>query len=169
MVESWESKPLKDLVHACDGAREDGKYIFIWDQQGQVPTFMRYQQRLIELGPLVIKTALGQATPDDQLELIRANMVNAMRVGATLAISLDKTSVDFSQWANATSCPLSTVFNFKQFREHDTYFKVTKPEERHGLDGKVDGHFYMAEKFQLAIVTQGDAETVKNVWDNLPN
>lgn len=62
-----------------------------------------------------------------------------------MALSLDAKPCDFSKWKDNDLCPLETVFNFKKFREHDTYFAITKPEERHGLDGKVDGHFYMAE------------------------
>ena len=169
MVDSWETRKLTDLVNVCVEARSAGKYIMIWDQQGQVPTFFRYQCKLFELAPLILREAMGDCTPDFLLESLRAAMVHGMRAGHIFGVSLEKCSIDFSQWKQAKECPLETVFDFKKFREHDTYFKITKPEERHGHDGVVHGEFHMNEDFQIAITSQGDAETVQKIWDSIPN
>jgi endonuclease I len=81
-----------------------------------------------------------------------------MRTGDLYCLNCEKGNVDFSEWRDSKECPLSTVFNFDEFRKHENYFAVTKPEERHGLDGVVDGYFYMNEKFTIAICTQAESD-----------
>ena len=56
---SWPSHPLAKLVSMCEAAKDEKKYLFIWDQQGSVGTFMQYKGHLAPLGPEVIKKALG--------------------------------------------------------------------------------------------------------------
>ena len=43
-----------------NNARAANKYLFIWDKQGNVGTFMAYKGKLASLGPEVLKVTLGR-------------------------------------------------------------------------------------------------------------
>ena len=40
-------------------AVENNKYLFIWDKQGQVATFMNYKAQLVNLAPQIVKVQLN--------------------------------------------------------------------------------------------------------------
>ncbi len=65
-----------------------------------------------------------------------------MRSGNWCCVNLDKAPCDFNEFTS-NLCPVNVIFNFTEGRKQENYFKITKPEERHGLDGAVDGMFFM--------------------------
>ena len=42
-VGDWPTEGLARLVTVVEEARNAGKYLFIWDKQGSVATFMQYK------------------------------------------------------------------------------------------------------------------------------
>ena len=57
-IQAWPVKGLMQLDSLIAEAHEAGKYLFIWDKQGNVGRFMNYKGQHVELGPEVIKVAL---------------------------------------------------------------------------------------------------------------
>ena len=91
-----------------------------------------------------------------------------MRSGNSLGIDLGKSNVDFSS-LNTSELPASTIFDWTAGRNHDNYIKIVHPNEMHGLDGQVNGMFYMIDKFNITFIHSGDDETVASVTSHLPH
>ena len=54
-TDSWEKKSLQQLVEATEKANlTDKKYCFVWDRNGNVPTFFNYKGQLVELDKKLI-------------------------------------------------------------------------------------------------------------------
>ena len=63
-----------------------------------------------------------------------------MRSGNWCCVNLEKEVCDFNEFTSSM-CPIKTLFDFTEGRKEENYLKITKPEERHGLDGVVNGIF----------------------------
>ena len=50
----WETFCLQDLVKQVEIAREEGKYLFLWDKNGHCPTFFRYKGQLVEVDKKIL-------------------------------------------------------------------------------------------------------------------
>ena len=65
MVEStlnfskWHTYNLFDLYNAINQAKKSNKYLFVWDKQGSVATFMKYKGTLLSLDAEINKVALN--------------------------------------------------------------------------------------------------------------
>ena len=59
---NWPEYGLMKLESAIAEAHEAGKYLFIWDKQGSVGTFMTYKGQRAELGPEIVKMAMQRQT-----------------------------------------------------------------------------------------------------------
>ena len=51
----WPTYGLRQLQKPITDAEEAKKYLFIWDKQGSVATFMRYKAELCSLAPQLLK------------------------------------------------------------------------------------------------------------------
>ena len=76
---AWPTYGLRQMQRPIEEAKEAKKYLFIWDKQGSVATFMQYKAHLACLGPEIIKMALGRQTGADVGDFIRKQFVFAMR------------------------------------------------------------------------------------------
>ena len=45
----WPAKTLGDLVTEVELAREESKFLFIWDKNGNCPMFFKYKGQLVEI------------------------------------------------------------------------------------------------------------------------
>ena len=79
--EEWPTAKLTNIMLQFGAAQDEGKYLFIWDKQGNVGTFFGYQQYRTEVGPMVVKVAMGKWTSADIAESFRADLVKTMRSG----------------------------------------------------------------------------------------
>ncbi len=67
-------------------------------------------------------------------------------------------------------CPIKTLFDFTEGRKEENYYRITRPEERHGLDGVVNGIFLMQDQFHIIVVSQStDVDVIKTIVNSLPN
>ena len=89
---------------------------------------------------------------------MRKNFVAAWRQGQTLGIHCREMIINFTQFHENPICPCNLAFNFHESRKHENYIKLVKPEEKHGLDGIVNGEFFMHDEFQLCIISQHTAD-----------
>ena len=93
---SWPTFNLQQLEVAINAARAANKYLFIWDKQGSVGTFMQYKGRLASLGPEVLGVSLGRKTNEDVGNFIRKSFVDGMRNGENLCLDCEKAKPDFA-------------------------------------------------------------------------
>ena len=68
---NWPKFGLQKMQDPVVQAREAKKYLFIWDKQGSVGTFLQYKGQLAPLGPEVLKASLGRQTAADVGEYMR--------------------------------------------------------------------------------------------------
>ncbi len=73
-------------------------------------------------------------------------MVCSMRAGETLGINLEKCDLDFKEYSS-NDFPTEIYLDYVAGRQDENVLKLTKPEERHGLDGVVNGMFFMNAGF----------------------
>ena len=79
-------------------AVENNKYLFIWDKQGQVATFMNYKAQLVNLAPQIVKVQLNQGTNEEVGEAIRKGFVYGMRNGEKLCLDIDQLRPNFTEF-----------------------------------------------------------------------
>ena len=54
-TEGWEKKSLAQLVTATEHVNlNDKKYCFVWDRNGNVPTFFNYKGQLVDLDKKIL-------------------------------------------------------------------------------------------------------------------
>ena len=87
----WPVYNLQQLQKAINDAKTAHKYLFIWDKQGSVGTFMQYKGQLASLGPEVMKVTLNRQSNADVGEFIRKQFIDGMRQGENLCFDLDST------------------------------------------------------------------------------
>ena len=109
------------------------------------------------MGPQVVKRAIGKATNEDIVTELRAAILNAWRHGNLLGIHCGKGTIKFSEFKDASDkikFHLETVFDWTEGRKHNKYFPMIKDEEKiDPISGKVNGQFFMDEKFMMAMVS----------------
>ena len=97
-ISNWPEKALQGLEAVITDAHEAGKYLFIWDKQGAVGTFMQYKGQLAPMGPEIVKKALGRQSPADVGEFVRKNFIRAMREGERLCFDLENSAPNWGEY-----------------------------------------------------------------------
>jgi len=65
---------------------------------------------------------------------------------------------------------LNLLLDFEEGRKQEKYLEMVKPHERHGLDGQVNGTFFMNETFTCAIMsTMKDETLLIELTDKIPH
>ena len=93
-------------------AKEENKYLFIWDKHGSVATFMNYKAQLAPLHNEVIKAGLDRQTNADVAEFIRKQFIYSIREGDNLCLDIDGTTPDFSQINTDGTFDANLFFNW---------------------------------------------------------
>ena len=96
-------------------ASTTGKYLFIWDKQGSVGTYLQYKGRHVPLAPEIVKVGLGQQTNEGIGEIIRVGFVQAQRNGANLCLDLEATRPAFADFDVPGTFDSNLFFNFAEF------------------------------------------------------
>lgn len=97
---------LAGLVGAVGEAKAAKKSALIIDETEQVQVFFRYKASLLELGRLRLAKTIGKKSAEEVNEEFRKSIVNTMRSGAHLAISVEKDIPDFkTEFADKTCVP----------------------------------------------------------------
>ncbi len=93
-----------------------------------------------------------------------------MRSGDTFVINLDKISPDFKNVYNDQgNFPSYKIFDWSEWRDHDTYMKIVRPEEDHDLLNNKKC-FVMNAEFQIAILaTYTTNEEILNLCSRIPH
>ena len=146
------------LMRQIGEATLNEQYLFVWDKNGNAPTFFEYQKKILHLNDMAKAQSFMEDATDFLAEAIRDILVKAWRDGSTLAISCKDADIDFTKLATNKHCPLETVLDYKKGRQHAEYFKMVKKSEQHGLDGIVNGMFFMHKEYTLCIVSSAANE-----------
>lgn len=111
-ISNWPEKALQGLEAVITDAHEAGKYLFIWDKQGSVGTFMNYKGQRFELGPDILKKAMGNQTNEGIGENVRKQFVNAMRQGERLCLDIDKSIAKWAEYNKEGTFDADVFFNY---------------------------------------------------------
>ena len=161
---SWPRYNLQQLETAINNARSAGKYLFIWDKQGNVGTFMQYKGKLASLGPEILKIALQRSTPADVGEVIRKQFVDGMRNGENLCLDLEKANADFVSYKVDGTFDPDIFFDWERMNTEANYMAYVRQDENHGIGGINPGCGYTrAQAFHMSMRT--DLETDQEVKD----
>lgn len=93
-----------------------------------------------------------------------------MRIGDTFAINCDNLNMNFiDEWQHPEIFPLDEITDFDEWREHDNYLKVVKPDENHDLIG--NKKCYMMDKnFTMVFLYRYTSdEDMVRIVENIPN
>ena len=131
---AWPTYNLQQLEKAVNDAKIANKYLFIWDKQGAVATFMQYKGQLAPLGPEIVKKALGRQTPADVGEFIRKNFIRAMREGERLCFDLENAAPNWGEYVSDGTFTLD-FFNWEWLNQEGNYMPFVREEENMGLGG----------------------------------
>ena len=118
-----------------EGARQAGKYLFIWDKQGSVGTFMNYKGMLASVAPETVKMALGRQTQEDVGEFVRKWFVQGMRQGDKLCLDIDASRPNFAEMNKEGTFNAEQFFNFEYMKNSENYMPYVRHEENHGVGG----------------------------------
>ena len=117
----WPTYSLQQLFTPIMEAKAAKKYLFLWDKQGNVATFMQYKASLAPLGPEMVKVALGRQENKDVGEYIRRMFVHGMRQGENLCLDMDETRPNFSAMDTDCTFKADQFFKFEEFSKEESY------------------------------------------------
>ena len=159
---SWETANLQQLVRLFERSKEAKQYLFIWDKQGSVGTFMQYKGHLVQLGPPTLRAALGQGTIQDVGETARKGFIAAMRSGDNMCLDIDQAKTNFSAANQEGTWVANQFFDWNWLEQEENYMKYVREDENHGIGGVNPGMGYIRNaKFGCAIRSgAGDEATL---------
>ena len=161
---SWPSYNLHQLLRTIDEAREKSKYLFVWDKQGGAGTFLRYKGRRAPLAPEVVKLSVGQRTPADLAEFIRAHFIQGMKYGMNFCIDVDKTQPDFAAYRVHNTFDPEIFFDYERMKLRENYMQFVRAEE-----GPSTGGYERRDSFQLVIrCSAATEEDVNAITEKIP-
>ena len=88
-VSSWETVSFAKLMQVTTQAKDEGKWLFIWDKQGSVGTFFTYKGVHCDFGREVINATLNRKTKEEALDEVRRTLVCAQRTGDNYLLDLE--------------------------------------------------------------------------------
>ena len=154
----WQTYSLQQLDTAINNARQAGKYLFIWDKQGSVGTFLQYKGKMAALAPEVLKVALGRQTNDDVSEFIRKAFVNGMRQGERLCFDLETATPNWHDYTKEGTFVPQQFFNYEFFNQEANYMPYVREDENHGIGGVNPGRGYIRSENFAMIIRCGHTE-----------
>ena len=138
--QAWPTKGLGELEAICNAGLQANKYVFIWDKQGNVGTFMQYKGQLAPLADQIVKKALGQQTDAGIGDYVRGQFVNGMRNGERMCIDIDKSAPNWEAYVSEGTFDLR-FFNWAWLNEDTNYLPFVRENENHGIGGLNPGHY----------------------------
>lgn len=170
-MSKWDQIGLKAIQVKLDTAFDEKKYTVFQDLQGMAGRFMNYSGICCDLEGDLRKLKLNLVDEAHVREKMRAAFVNGMRTGDKVCYMFGEEAPDLQRFSHPEEFPINTMFDFKKGRDHDTYFKITKEDERWDMVSRVvDGHFYMQDDFKFTLVTQcKDEEQMKKFLSSFPS
>ena len=103
-MDKYQTILLTSLVETYREAKSRSKYCLFFDKtDGNVTTFFLYKGLLKEFNKEIMKVEAGRQTIKDACENFRDGLVNSMRYGSPLSISMANYTPDFKSSGTPTS------------------------------------------------------------------
>lgn len=157
-IQTWPQKKLMELDSVINEAHNAGKYLFVWDKQGSVGTFLSYKGQIADIGPEIVKVALQNQTLADIGEFIRKQWIHGMRQGERLCFDIDSSIADWSTYNSEGTFDAAEFFNYTAFKKEATYMKYVREHENHGIGGVNPGIGYTRSKDFVMVIRSGVSE-----------
>ena len=156
----WPTTSLTNLVTEVEKAREEGKYLFLWDKNGNVPMFFGYKGQCTDIAPKLIGRAIQKETNESIAEFIRKELVNGQRNGEKVLLNIAKMK---PKWKEELHIPgvfePELTFNRTEWLKEENYIKFVKEDENFSVGGLNPGMYRLLdETFSLTLCTQSDDE-----------
>ena len=87
-AQNWETIDMRDLMNKVNQAQQAKKWLFIWDKQGTVATFYKYQQRLCDLSNEMKAVMNGSHTQEMADEMLAYHIECVQGRGGNLLVDL---------------------------------------------------------------------------------
>ena len=157
---------MGQLVQHVEAARDEGKYLILWDKQGSVSMFFKYKGQLTDWAPQQVKYAMdGHKDKTPVLELARKDVVRCLRNGENQLLDFDKMTPDLTnEWKDDAVFNAAFVFDRANFLQKDNYMKMVRDDENHGIGGLNPGHYIASDKWSLTLRISVESEDDLNKW-----
>ena len=130
-AQGWTSFSLKELKQPVADALAAKKYLFIWDKNGSVATFMNYTASLCDLAHEVATAG----SYEDVAEVIRRSWILGQRSGKLTVFNVDKsTNCKFNEFV-IDGVFSTEFFNYEWMAQSANHLPYVKAEEDFGADG----------------------------------
>ena len=169
---SWPSFGLKQLVKQAEAARDEGKYLFIWDKNGQVEVFFAYKGIVSHFAKEIIRAKIGgEEDKTPVLEECRKQLILAMKNGDRLLIDFDNLCPDLTtDWTDEDTFKSELIFNRTEWLQPDNYLKYVRESENSGIAGLNPGKYVAHEDFSLNFRTSStDEAEVTKLLSQIPH
>ena len=168
---TWPVFPLGSLVAQVDAARDEGKYLFIWDKQGNVATFFQYKGKLHEFHREVVKAAINKTGTEEGLEQARKALIAVMRDGDKLLYDFGTCMCDLKgEWTKPDVFPADVIFNREEWIKDEVYKPFVKEEENHMPGGMNKGHYCANLDFSITLRHAAEEEeTITEFLGKIPH
>ena len=154
-VASWETYNVRELKVQVNEARNESKYLFIWDKLGHVATYFRYQGLLHEFDTHYQRVQAGRLTAEQAMDDLSQIIMGAKGQGQSVLIDLGDKDPDFvSEFTSDQHFKASSVFNRAALSDYTDGFTlnirstVEKEEDLMEVMSKIPN----IEKFRFIII-----------------
>ena len=163
----WPKFSLGDLVTQVEKSREEGKYCFIWDKNGNCGMFFKYKGQLVDVGPKLVAKAMGQETDDSVAEYLRAQLVVGQRTGDKVMFDIGKSNPEWQTSLNKKDVfEPNLTFNRTEWFKEENYKRFVKEEENHSIGGLNPGHYRLVDE-TFSLTVRSDATSEEDVLKQL--
>ena len=146
-TEDWPTFGLKRLLQPVEQAKGQKKYLFIWDKQGAVGTYMKYKGTLADIAPQVTQVVLGRKAYHEVGEEVRRLFVYAMQQGDNLCLDIDQTKPDFMAMNVEGTFLSDKFFDYDWLEQKENHLPYVRESEKRG--GRVG--YYRSNEFGMVI------------------
>ena len=129
---------LKDLLDVVKKARDQHKkYCIFFDKSDNVATFFLYKGLLKEINKEMMKLESGRVSKAQICEVIREGLVQSMKYGQLLAISMDEYRPDFltefSKPEGLEKFDTDLIFDREKFLKDENFKSILNEDEDQDL------------------------------------
>ena len=170
-ISEWPTFGIPDLVVQVEKAREEEKYLFMWDKTEQIDTFFKYKGFLCDFFFQHYKVEHGRITTDEAVEDLRQNFIKAGRQGQHLLVNLNDSAPDFiNVYNNPAIFDTNLAFNRSEWIKPDIHKSVLKQGEDYSMNNMNSGLYFMMPETTMQIRSSApNEEALREVLSKIPH
>ena len=152
-IAGWDRMGIRNINAVARKARNDGKWLFVWDCQGSLATFFRYQGVLCDFDEKVSKVQIGQKTATMALEELRETLISCQLGGKNLCLDLGITSPDFqNEYMDRAVFPTELIF------DRTEWCKAENRQSFYNSEEVATCQTYLQEEFMMTLRSSVETE-----------